>query len=168
RSFSHIDQLKDFDEYDLNEGIHTTLLITRNYIPDDISIQESLDSIPLISAIGGEVNQVILNLVLNAVYATNMKNSGEKIINLKTYSNDEYVFFEIMDNGIGIAKENLNRIFEPFYTTKPVGEGTGLGLSIVYDIVVKKHKGEILVESKTGEGTRFTVKFPIIQLIHND
>lgn len=162
RSFSHIDQLNGFDEYDLNEGVRTTLLIAKSNIQYDTSISENLGTIPLISAIGGEINQVILNLVLNAAYATKLKGSVDKgLIELRTYNNENYVFLEITDNGIGIEKENLSRIFEPFYTTKPIGAGTGLGLSISYDIVVKKHKGEILVDSKLGDGTRFTIKLPI-------
>ncbi|MHB1392300.1 MAG: ATP-binding protein [Clostridia bacterium] len=162
RSFSHIDQLNDFDEYDLNEGIRTTLLIAKSNMQYDINIHENLTNLPLISAIGGEINQVILNMILNAIHATKTKATYvEKLIELKTYNDENYVFLEIADNGIGIEKENLSRIFEPFYTSKPIGEGTGLGLSISYDIVVKKHKGEISVDSKLGEGTRFVIKLPI-------
>lgn len=162
RSFSHIDQLNVFDEYDLNEGIRTTLLIAKSNMQYDINIHENLTNLPLISAIGGEINQVILNMILNAIHATKTKTTyDEKIIELKTYNDENYVFLEIADNGIGIEKENLSRIFEPFYTSKPIGEGTGLGLSISYDIVVKKHKGEISVHSKLGEGTRFVIKLPI-------
>lgn len=162
RSFSHIDQLSDFDEYDLNGGVRTTLLIAKSNISDDICIYEEFGNIPLISAVGGEINQVILNLILNAAYAVKMNTSvNNGIIKLKTYKDENYVYLEIADNGTGIEKENLNRIFDPFFTTKPVGEGAGLGLSTAYDIVVKKHRGYISADSKNGKGAEFTVKLPI-------
>ncbi len=162
RSFSHIDQLNNFEEYDLNEGIRTTLLIAKSNLKHDINIREDLGNIPLIPAIGGEINQAILNIIMNAAQAIRMKgiDSGG-IIEIRTYNDENYVYLEVKDNGIGIEEKNLNRIFEPFYTTKPIGEGTGLGLSITYDIIVKKHNGEILVESKYGEGAKFVIKLPI-------
>jgi len=162
RSFSHIDQLNNFEEYDLNEGIRTTLLIAKSNLKHDINIREDLGNIPLIPAIGGEINQAILNIIMNAAQAIRMKgiDSGG-IIEIRTYNDENYVYLEVKDNGIGIEEKNLNRIFEPFYTTKPIGEGTGLGLSITYDIIVKKHNGEILVESKYGEGAKFIIKLPI-------
>lgn len=161
RSFSHIDQLSTYGEYDLNDGIKTTLLIANSKIKYNAAIHEEYDELPSINAIGGEINQVILNLIINAAYAIELKheNSGG-IINIKTYQNSENVYCEIEDNGAGIEKSIINRIFEPFYTTKPIGEGTGLGLSISYDIIVNKHKGEILIESEKNSGTKFTVKLP--------
>ena len=68
---------------------------------------------------------------------------------------------EIADDGPGIAPENLSKIFDPFFTTKPAGGGTGLGLSVSYDIIVSKHKGQLLADSTIGEGTKFTIKLPI-------
>lgn len=136
----------------------------KNKIKDCADISEEYSPLPVIMAAGGEINQVILNLILNAEYAVRVnKDVRDGIIHLKTYHDDNDVYFEISDNGIGIEEEQINRIFEPFYTTKPVGEGTGLGLSLSYDTIVKKHKGDISVTSKSGIGTRFIVKLPIIQ-----
>ncbi|WP_082732425.1 ATP-binding protein [Tepidibacillus decaturensis] len=162
RAFSSIDQLNEFSPYDLNEGIKTALIIAKSKITYDTNINEELTDIPNIIAIGAEINQVILNLILNAAYAIEMKqDSNEGMITIRTYQKEEYVYCEIEDNGIGIKEELINRIYEPFFTTKPVGTGTGLGLSISYDIVVNKHQGEISVESKEGIGSKFVVKLPI-------
>ena len=83
------------------------------------------------------------------------------LITIKTYATDQKVICEISDNGPGIPKDKLTRIFDPFFTTKPVGKGTGLGLSVSYDIIVNKHKGEIVVDSTVGKGTTFTIRLPI-------
>ncbi|WP_339061979.1 ATP-binding protein [Tepidibacillus marianensis] len=162
RAFSSIDQLNEFSPYDLNAGIKTALIIAKSKITYDTNINEELTDIPNIIAVAAEINQVILNLILNAAYAIEMKeDSNEGMITIKTYQKEEYVYCEIEDNGIGIKEELINRIYEPFFTTKPVGTGTGLGLSISYDIVVNKHQGEISVESKEGIGSKFVVKLPI-------
>lgn len=164
RMFAGIDQFNDFSEYDLNAGVKTTLQIMKNKIKDCADISEEYGPLPVIMAAGGEINQVILNLILNAEYAVRVnKDVRAGIIHLKTYHDDNDVYFEISDNGIGIEEEQINKVFEPFYTTKPVGEGIGLGLSLSYDTIVKKHKGDISVTSESGVGTRFTVKLPIIQ-----
>ena len=103
-----------------------------------------------------EINQVFLNLLVNAGHAI-----GENgVIRLRSWQEGDMVYISISDNGCGIPEENLNRLFEPFFTTKEVGKGTGLGLSICYDIV-KKHAGEIQVESRVGYGTTFTLCLPI-------
>lgn len=83
------------------------------------------------------------------------------LIKLSTWHDGKFAYCAIEDNGVGIAPENMDNIFNPFFTTKPVGQGTGLGLSISYDIVVNQHHGEIVVESVLGAGARFTIKLPI-------
>ena len=103
-----------------------------------------------------QLNQVFLNLLVNAGHAIEEQGS----ITLKTYVENEAIKVEIGDTGCGISPENMKKIFEPFYTTKPVGKGTGLGLSMSYSIV-NKHKGEILVQSEPGVGTKFTVVLPL-------
>lgn len=169
RIFSHVDQLSDFSEYDLNTGIKTTLQIVKNKIKYSTRVHEDYGEIPVIMASGGEINQVILNLILNAEYAVRAKKSSEEgVIEIKTYHKEKYVYFEVSDNGTGIKEEDFDKIFEPFYTTKPVGEGTGLGLSLSYDIIVKKHKGDISVTSKPGAGTKFIVKLPVEQYKSSD
>jgi signal transduction histidine kinase len=101
------------------------------------------------------LNQVWTNLIDNAIYA--MGGQGE--IRLRTSSEGNLVVVEIADNGPGIPEEVQPNIFDPFYTTKPVGQGAGLGLNISHNIVVKQHYGEITVQSRPGD-TRFTVKLP--------
>ncbi|MFZ5967112.1 MAG: PAS domain-containing sensor histidine kinase [Bacillota bacterium] len=162
RSFSRIDHSEKIGEYSLNEGIRTTLIVAKNEIKYYAETREELGDIPEISGFGSQINQVLLNIILNGVYAIRQKQMDELgTIYIKTYHDQQYVYCLIEDNGTGIAEENLESIFNPFFTTKPVGEGTGLGLSIAYDIIVNKHKGDIGVESKIGVGTEFIIKLPI-------
>lgn len=166
RVFSRVDQIDGFEDYDLNDGIKNTLIIALNEIKYHAEVVADLKEIPIISARGGEINQVLLNLIVNAAHGTKIKKSNEtSLIKISTYNDDEYVYCEIEDNGIGIPSENLFKIFDPFYTTKPVGEGTGLGLSIAYNIIRNKHKGDIWVESKVGVGTKFAFKLPLSQAV---
>jgi PAS domain S-box-containing protein len=164
RWFSRIDQINEFEEYDLNLGVKNTLIVAKNEIKYHALITENLGDIPLIEAVGGEINQVLLNTIINAVHAIKEKNTQDTgRINISTFSDGNFVCCQIEDNGIGIPKENMNKIFNPFFTTKPVGQGTGLGLSIAYDIIINKHKGEILVDTELEWGTKFTIKLPIKQ-----
>jgi two-component system NtrC family sensor kinase len=103
-----------------------------------------------------QLNQVFMNLLINAAQA--IEKEGE--ITVKAWQEGETVLFSVTDTGCGIPQENLRQIFEAFFTTKEVGKGTGLGLSVSYEIV-KKHRGEILVDSEPGKGTTFTVRLPI-------
>ncbi|MDD2484291.1 MAG: ATP-binding protein, partial [Eubacteriales bacterium] len=123
-------------------------------------IEQHLGDIPLVRGNPDEINQVFLNIIMNAVSAIRTKDLAG-LITLRTYYKDNFVYCEIEDNGEGIAEEYLPHIFEPFFTTKPVGFGTGLGLSISYDIMVNKHDGGIDVKTKKGEGTTFILSFPI-------
>lgn len=151
------------EEYDLNKGIKDTLVIANNEIKYFAKVVEDLGTIPYIKAAGGSINQVLLNLILNAIHAIK-EAPQEGVLTLKTFEKDEYICCEITDTGIGIPKTNVEHIFTPFFTTKPVGTGTGLGLSIVYDIIVNKHAGRIEVESELGKGTTFTIMLPL----HNE
>lgn len=160
--FSRRSQESELAEYDLNKGILDTLTIVNNEIKYHSKTIVELQDIPIIMAFSGEINQVILNLLVNAAYA--IKTKGESLennfIKIKTYSDNTNVYCEIEDTGIGIAESIRDRIFDPFFTTKPVGSGTGLGLGIAHDIIVNKHKGNILVESSIGIGTKFTIVLP--------
>ncbi|HKN18991.1 MAG TPA: ATP-binding protein [Dissulfurispiraceae bacterium] len=104
----------------------------------------------------GQLNQVFMNLLVNAVHS--IEKQGE--ITVKTWLDNGHIKISISDTGSGILEENISRIFEPFFTTKDVGKGTGLGLSIAYDIV-KKHAGEIEVNSEVGKGTTFKITIPL-------
>jgi PAS domain S-box-containing protein len=161
RDFSRIDQVTDICEFNLNEGIQDTLVVAKNEIKYDCDIKTEFSEIPTILCNSGQINQVILNILVNAAQAIKSQNRGEKgNIAIKTYKVDENVICEIADDGPGIPPEIITKVFDPFFTTKPVGKGTGLGLSISRDIIVK-HKGELLVDSSVGKGTKFTIKLPI-------
>lgn len=165
KDFAHPEQReKTFS--DLNHGIQVTVAISKNewkYVAD---LEMKLDpNLPHISCIPDEINQVILNLIINAVHAIQLsieKDSGLKgKIIIETKSNTKSVELRISDTGTGIKQENLSRIFDPFFTTKEVGKGTGQGLSIAHDIIVNKHKGNITVESVYGNGATFIIQLPI-------
>ena len=161
RMFSRIDTQGIRDEYDLNEGVRNSLIIARNEIKYIAEIREDLADIPAVSAIGGQINQVLLNLILNAAYAIKEKGLQELgLITVRTYSEAGWVCCSVQDNGKGIPLEIQKDIFNPFFTTKPVGQGTGLGLSISYDIIVNKHQGKIFFNSIVGEGTTFFIQLP--------
>lgn len=162
RDFSHKANQDNFEEYDLNLGIKDTLIISKNEIKYSAKIEQYLQDVPIIQAIPGNINQVILNLIINASQAIKTKEKSELgLIRISTWADECYVYCEIEDNGVGIAKENIGKIFSPFYTTKPVGIGTGLGLSISYDIIKNVHHGEITLESELNVGTKFILKLPI-------
>lgn len=155
RNFSHADENK-VEEANLNEGIESTLSIVWNEIKYRTKVIKSYGNLPLIRCYPQQLNQVFMNLLVNAAQAIETK--GE--IRITTHHDAEHVYVEISDAGTGISPENLKHIFEPFFTTKGVGKGTGLGLSIVYSII-EKHKGDIQVKSTLGKGTTFTIKLPI-------
>ena len=109
-----------------------------------------------------QVNQVFLNILVNAAQAIEGQHrEGKGNIWIKTHATDTQVIAEIKDDGPGIPPEVAKKIFDPFFTTKEAGKGTGLGLNVSYDIIVNKHKGELLVDSDPGQGTQFTIKLPI-------
>jgi len=150
----------EFNEYDINSNIKSTITIAYNEIKYYAIVEENLEAVPTIKALEGEINQVLLNLLVNAAHA--IKSKGiQGVIKIHTYCDNDYVKCEISDNGIGISEENIGNIFNPFFTTKPVGIGTGLGLSISHDIIVNKHSGSIEVKSNEGEGTTFILSLPI-------
>jgi two-component system, NtrC family, sensor kinase len=157
--FSRDSTNEKVSEFDLNKSIRDTIVIANNEIKYYAKVELVLGEIPVINACSGEINQVILNLIVNAAHAIKEKGIiGE--IKICTYYDKEYVHCEISDNGAGIKKEHAERIFEPFFTTKQIGVGTGLGLSITHDIIVNKHNGKIDVHSTVGEGTTFIIDLP--------
>jgi len=154
RSFARLDEA-ELKDADINEGLEDTLTIIHHEIKHNITVHKNYGDIPRISCYPGRLNQVFLNIFINAKQAIEEK--GE--IFITTYARDDKVFVEIKDSGEGIPQEKLDRIFDPGYTTKGVGVGTGLGLSICYQII-QDHRGEIKVESEPGQGTTFTVILP--------
>jgi signal transduction histidine kinase len=149
---------------DLNRGISSTLVVARNEIKHVADLEVDLGEIPLIPCHAGELNQVFLNLVVNAAHAVGSRfasDGGRGLIRVQTRVDAEHALIVISDNGCGIPEDKQRHIFEPFFTTKPVGQGTGQGLAIARSIVVDKHGGSMWFESKAGEGTSFFVKIPL-------
>jgi PAS domain S-box-containing protein len=154
KAFSRIDTL-DFDSVDLTCCLESALSIAYNDLKYVAAIVKEYGELPPVLCHPGQMNQVFMNLLVNAGQAITPPG---KIV-LKTWCDAGFVYTAVSDTGHGIPPEIRRRIFEPFFTTKEVGKGTGLGLSISYDII-KKHGGEIAVESTVGSGTTFTVKLP--------
>ena len=168
RAFARQGRENAFEEYDLNKGIHNALLLARNNIKYHAGVKLELGEIPMIKAISSRIDQVLLNIILNASYAIkDKKMEGPGLITITTDTDGGFVRCRIEDNGIGMDKKVRGMIFYPFFTTKPPGQGTGLGLSIAYDIVVNQHGGQILVESKPMVGSCFTILLPVDR-IHSE
>jgi signal transduction histidine kinase len=163
RRFSHIDLAGKVSPYDLNEGIRNTLVMARNETKYVAEVDTEFGPVPEVQCRGDEINQVLLNIIVNAAQAIAGAKKKEKgRITIKTRSDDAHVFCEISDNGPGIPEALQARIFDPFFTTKETGKGTGLGLNISYDIIVNKHKGELSVISNKGKGTTFLIMLPLL------
>lgn len=146
---------------DLSQIAEEALLVVKHEAQFVADIDKQIDSPLHLLCNKGQIGQVMLNILLNAIQAVKifpMDFPGK--ISIKAYSSDEYVICIITDNGPGIKEEHLSYVFDPFFTTKDVGSGVGLGLSVAYDIVVKKHNGELSVVSELGKGTSFTIKLP--------
>ena len=157
KSFSRIDEA-EWKMADINAGIESTINIVWNELKYKATVKKEYGNIPLTKCNPGQLNQVFMNILVNAAHA--IEKQGE--ITMKTWHDNGYIYISISDTGCGIPADKIDRIFEPFFTTKEVGKGTGLGLSIAYDIV-KKHNGDIIVESEVGKGTTFTVKVPVVE-----
>ncbi|MFA7658149.1 MAG: ATP-binding protein [Candidatus Gastranaerophilaceae bacterium] len=156
KNFSRFDEMV-INDIDLIKEIDTTLNILNNKIKNKIEIvKEYEENIPIVEGYGGQLNQVFMNILDNACYA--IKDKGTIFIRLQ--KTEKGVIIEFEDTGCGMAKEQLEKIFDPFYTTKPVGAGTGLGMSIS-EKVVQRHNGTIVVDSVEGKGTKFRIQLPI-------
>ena len=155
KDFSHIDE-EGFRLEDLHRGIDTTLNVANNELKFKAKIIKDYAPLPKIECNASQINQVIMNLLLNA--AQSIANFGS--ITIRTGHEEPWVWIDIEDTGCGMDEATANRAFELFFTTKPVGSGTGLGLSISYSIV-QKHRGRIEISSTPGKGSRFRVWLPI-------
>ena len=155
RSFARLDEA-DLKTVDIHEGLEDTLTLIHHEIKHHIKVIREYGKLPPIACYPGRLNQVFLNLLNNARQA--IKESGE--ITLRTSHQDKHIHISIGDNGAGIPKKNLERIFDPGFTTKGVGVGTGLGLSICFQII-QDHRGRIWAESEIGKGTTFHIQLPV-------
>ena len=147
-----------FQPVNINECIEASLNLIGGETRGRIEIEKSFSKIPEIEGQAGPLNQVFVNILVNAAQA--IPKTGK--ITIRTTQAGPNIVVSISDNGVGIPKENLTKLFDPFFSTKPVGEGTGLGLSISYGII-EKHLGRIEVDSKVNVGTEFRVILPISQ-----
>lgn len=159
----------------LHEGLESTLLIighrlksNGNYPP--IQLIKEYGNLPPIDCYPGEINQVFMNLICNAIDAIEERYHNKScqemaqkpgIIKIQTEVNEGTAILRITDNGVGINQADTAKIFDAFYTTKPIGKGTGLGLSIAYQIVVNNHHGKLIYNSIPGEGLEFVIELPI-------
>lgn len=156
KNFARVDRAAT-DQVNLIDNIETALTVGHHHLKNRVTVEKRFDPIPLVPCAPSQINQVLLNLLTNAVQAIDHE-QGRLLI--RTYTRGEFACISVEDNGSGIPPEHVSRIFEPFYTTKKVGEGTGLGLSISYRII-KDHGGDIRLATKLGVGTRFEVSLPI-------
>ena len=163
---------------DIHEGIESTLLILQHRLKANtarpaIEIIKEYGNFPKVECYAGQLNQVFMNLLGNAIDALedyNNHSSNEieisfrpKTIRISTSVNSDTVTIRIADNGMGINQEVIHKLFDPFFTTEPVGKGTGLGLSISYQIIVEKHRGKLQCISAPGEGAEFVIEIPLSQ-----
>lgn len=164
KDFSHADAEEEWQLADLRQGIDSTLNIVNNEIKYKADVIKEYADIPQVECLPPQLNQVFMNLFVNAAHAM-----GEQrgTITIRTGVREDQAWVEVKDNGKGISPENLTRIFDPFFTTKPVGTGTGLGLSVSYSII-KKHHGKIEVSSEVGVGTTFLISLPLKQPVEMD
>jgi len=160
RSFSRLNEA-EFKAADLHEGLDATLVLLRTKTKNAIEIIKEYDPyLPIINCNPGQLNQVFMNILTNAIEAIEMKpGGGANEIRIKTINHTDKIEIRIKDSGTGIPKEIKEKIFDPFFTTKEVGKGTGLGLSISFGII-KKHNGQIAVQSEDGKGTEFIITIP--------
>jgi signal transduction histidine kinase len=177
RNFSRLDEA-EFKAVDIHEGIDSTLMILQHRLKakqerPEIQIIKEYTQLPLVDCYPGQLNQVFMNLIANAIDALDESNHkrtfqeiaiNPNIIKISTFvTNDNQVTISIADNGSGIPETIRSKLFNPFFTTKPIGKGTGLGLSISYQIVTEKHGGKLWCDTTIGQGTKFGIEIPIRQ-----
>jgi PAS domain S-box-containing protein len=162
KEFAHPDA-NEQSPVDLRHALETTLLVASNEYKYVAKVRTEFDDLPQVVCNVGELNQVFLNLIVNAAHAIKDAgkdpDSGEIVV--RAAAEGDQAVIRVSDNGCGVPKENLSKLYDPFFTTKEVGRGTGQGLAISHSIVVDKHGGDISVSSEVGVGTQFTVRLPI-------
>ena len=178
RNFSRLDEA-NIKSVDIHEGLKSSLLILDNRLQPtrarpEIQVFEEYSNLPLVECYAGELNQVFINIFYNAIDALNEYNKQRSLddifarqlaITIRTVLLEENsrIVIQIRDNGRGMTADVKDRIYEPFFTTKPLGEGTGLGLYISYQIIVEKHGGALKCFSEEGQGSEFWIEIPIRQ-----
>jgi signal transduction histidine kinase len=158
KEFSHPDDGQQWQWAQLNDCLDATLGFVHHEIRHHATVSKQYGEIPEVQCLPSQLNQVFVNLLVNAAQAID----GQGEIAVRTGLGEANVWVEVVDTGCGIPPENLARVFAPFFTTKPVGVGTGLGLSVSYGIV-RRHGGRFEVESVVGQGSTFRIVLPIRQ-----
>lgn len=162
KEFAHPDA-NEQSPVDLRHALETTLLVASNEYKYVAKVRTEFEELPQVVCNVGELNQVFLNLIVNAAHA--IKDAGREVdsgeITIRAAAEGDQAVISVSDNGCGVPEENLTKLYDPFFTTKEVGRGTGQGLAISHSIVVDKHGGEISVSSEVGVGTQFTIRLPI-------
>ena len=181
RNFSRMDEA-EIKLVNIHEGIDSTLMILQHRLKaqpqkPEIELIKDYSDLPLVECYAGQLNQVFMNILVNAIDALEESNAKRTYQEMKEHSSQirictlmidsNWVEIAIADNGTGMPKEIQERIFDPFFTTKPIGKGTGLGMSISYQIVTEKHHGKLELLSTPGEGTEFKIQIPIKQEIND-
>jgi two-component system NtrC family sensor kinase len=163
KEFAHPDQ-KEMTAVDLNRAVQNTLAISRNEYKLVADLEIDLGELPLVTCYAGEVNQVVLNIIVNAAQAIEdiVKGTDRRgRITVCTRRERADVVISIADSGGGISEAVRDRIFDPFFTTKEVGRGSGQGLAIARSVIVDKHRGQLTFETVPGHGTTFFIRLPI-------
>lgn len=161
KQFSHPGS-KEHSLSDINQAIVNTINVARNEWKYVAEIVKELDpDLPLVPCLVGELNQVFLNIIVNAAHAIEAAEGGKGTITISTRVVDEAAEIRIKDSGTGIPEAIRSKIFDPFFTTKDVGKGTGQGLSVAYNVIHDKHQGTIEIDSEIGEGTTFIIRLPL-------
>jgi PAS domain S-box-containing protein len=164
KDFSHVDRRAEKSAADLNKAIESTLIVARNELKYVADVDVDLGPLPPVLCHLGDLNQVVLNLLINAAHAIEevVGDSTRKgRITVRTRQFDDRVEIAISDTGTGIPEAIRDKIFDPFFTTKHVGKGTGQGLALARAIVVEKHGGTLTFETEMGKGTTFHVRLPL-------
>jgi signal transduction histidine kinase len=162
KEFAHPDD-EEQSPADLNHAIETTLLVASNEYKYVAKVHTDFAALPPVVCNIGELNQVFLNLIVNAAHAIHDagKDSETGEIHIGTSLDQHMAVIRVRDNGCGIPEDNISKLYDPFFTTKEVGRGTGQGLSIAHSILVDKHGGDISVSSRVGHGTEFIIRVPV-------
>lgn len=162
KAFSHMEPAQGRQAIHLHEALNSALTISRNGYKYIAKVEtDYADDIDLIECHANQLNQVFLNLIVNAAHAIEESRTDRGLIRIATRKRGDQVEIQIQDNGVGIPKPIQDKVFNLFFTTKPVGKGTGQGLSLAHSIIVEKHRGQLFFESEVGVGTTFYIVLPL-------
>ena len=175
RTFSRMDEA-EVKEVNIHDGIDSTLMILQSRLKETaghprIKVIKQYGDLPLVECYAGQLNQVFMNILSNAIDAVDeltkkysweqLQQNPPTIAIITEKVGDRDIQIRISDNGEGMSEQVQKRLFEPFFTTKPIGKGTGLGLSISYQVIVEKHGGQLTCHSEPGKGTQFVIELPL-------